>query len=1025
MTRDETPAQEARPPAVTIIPPPDNGVVQGDAPGLGDAAGPPATGPTIEPARDPGPVLPPETPDAAPQGEGGGGVGSPPPSDPALGDPDPTLRQMRGPRGSVAAMADSVQEVGGLRELFRRIGSITPNTAPRVRPQNFVDIEGRQILVREATEQEAQDIATAIGTPAADVRMISTRGAYMPTDVQEFMAAVRAANSSLFEELRRGTQTREQQIAAAERLGLDGAVDRLLRRQAGEAFNNEELIAGAIALINIKRELDEAAAELLRVGTNSGPEAERRFGLNMALAAAVAGQLNGAAAEAGRALGALRFVQDALSSMPPEQLGEMARRLGVNGQAGPAGLRVPSTATDEAVVDMLGGSDAIRTAAHLWAALPTPAARLRFAQRSMGQRVMDAFISAYVNSLLWLPTTHIRGILGNTTMGLWQVPERFLAGAIGEARTALHIGRDERVEMAEGLAMLTGIYRGFGEGLRVAGEVWRTNVPATMYNRLETVQVNAISAEAFQIAGPMGRAVDWAGTVLTLPGRALITADAVFTTTGQRMELHAQALRTRNALVREGMAMPDAIDEAARLLADPPEMWREAAERTARSMTFQDEMTGILAQLDRVMQHPVAKIYVAFFRTPTNIVRAVLDRTPFSLAIPGRVWADIRAGGAQADMALSRLTLGTALMWWMSTAVMESAGEDSNVRITGSAPNEPARRQAFQRQGLQPYSICSRTNDEWTCRSYMNFDPVSGLLAMAADTANYVLDNPDNEEGIAANLEALAAGGAFGLYEYMLEMPMLQGVAEIARVIGQPQQANSERAAATLQALVAQVGNAVMSPVTLGTLSAGVERAIDPTASSTLPPSPEIAQSSAITRGFYQALQRAQARVPGASDNVEPLLNIWGEPVRPTSGGLWELFWPIRTTTGTSDRLEETLYRLGGVLRLPERSFPGTNVRLDATQYNALIRRMNEADGSGQTMREEMAATVERPDFITMDPADQIARLRRIYMQRWQAAQTAVTADDPALDERVRRDREYRDVMGRPPRAGADIGQMR
>jgi hypothetical protein len=221
------------------------------------------------------------------------------------------------------------------------------------------------------------------------------------------------------------------------------------------------------------------------------------------------------------------------------------------------------------------------------------------------------------------------------------------------------------------------------------------------------------------------------------------------------------------------------------------------------------------------------------------------------------------------------------------------------------------------------------------------------------------------------------------------------------------------------------VSNAAMSPLTFGTLGSGIERAIDPAASSPLPPTPEIAQSSAITRGFYQALQRAQARVPGASDSVEPLLNVWGETVRPTSGGLWELFWPIRTTTGVGDRLEETLYRLGGVLRLPERTFPGTNVRLDATQYNALLRRMNEADGSGQTMREEMAAVVERPDFIAMDPADQIARIRRIYSQRWQAAQAGVTAEDVNLGERVRRDREYRDVMGRPPRAGADIGEMR
>ena len=1010
---------EALPPPVTIIPPPDNGLVQGDGAGMGDVAAPPS-GPTVAPAA----------PVDGDSGAGAGGVegaseATPPAAspDPSAGDPEPSLRVLRGPRGSVAAMTDNVEQVGGLRELFRRLGAVAPNPGPRVRAQDFVSVEGRQIVVRAATDQEADEIANLMGTAAASPRMISTRADYMPTDVQEFVAAVRAANTSLFTELRRGTQTRAQQIAAAERLGLDGAVDRLLRRSPGEAFANEDLLAGTLAVINVKRELDEAAAELLRGGTN--PAAERRFALNLALSAALSGQLNGAAAEAGRALGALCFVQDALSAVPPEQVGMMAQRLGVIGQMGPDSLRVPATATDEAVVDMLGGADLIRTQAHLWASLPTPAARTRFAQRSLRERTTDAAISAYVNSLLWLPTTHLRNILGNTTMGLWQVPERFLAGAIGGARRAMHIGRDERVEMAEGLAMLTGMYRGFGDGLRLAGQTWRTNTPVTAYNRLETTSQNAISAEAFQLSGTMGRAVDYLGVVLTAPGRALITEDAFFTTVAQRMELHAQALRTRNALIRGGMPMNDAIDEAARLLADPPEMWREAAEITARSMTFQDEMAGTLGQLDRVMQHPIAKIYVPFFRTPTNIMRAVVDRTPFSLAIPGRVWADIRAGGARADMAMSRIAMGTAMMWWLSSAAMESAGEGSNFRITGSAPNEPNRRQAFQRQGLQAYSFCTRANDQWACRSYMGADPLSGILGMAADTANYVLDNPEGGEGFAENLEAMAAGGAFGLYEYALEMPMLSGVAEIARTLGSPQQANSQRAAATLQSLVQQLSSAAISPLTFGTLGAGIERAIDPEASSTRPPNPDIAQSSAITRGFYQALQRAQARAPVMSRGVEPLLNVWGETVRPTEGGLWELFWPIRTTSGRSDALEETLFRLGGVLRLPNGDFPGSNVRLDAAQYNALIREMNAADSSGMTMREEMVGIVERGDFIGMDPADQIARIQRIRDQRWRAAQERVLSEDMDLSERVRRDREYRDVMGRPPRAGAELGGMR
>ena len=53
-------------------------------------------------------------------------------------------------------------------------------------------------------------------------------------------------------------------------------------------------------------------------------------------------------------------------------------------------------------------------------------------------------------------------------------------------------------------------------------------------------------------------AVDRRGTVLTAPGRALVTADSFSQSVGTRMELRAQATRTRNDLIRGGMAADDA-----------------------------------------------------------------------------------------------------------------------------------------------------------------------------------------------------------------------------------------------------------------------------------------------------------------------------------------------------------------------------------------------------------------------------------------------------------------------------------
>jgi hypothetical protein len=951
----------------------------------------PAQGQVIEvtPRAEPAAVQP-EPVEAVPE----------PPAEPA--PEPPRARILPGPRGTVAAVPDDVEEIGGLLDLLRRGARITPSAMPAPRAQDFVEVGRRQVAVRAATAIEMEQVAVELGRQTPEqVRLISTRGAYMPTDVQEFVSAVRLANQNLFDELKRGTQTREQQIEMAQRLGLDGAVEQLLRRQPGDALNNEGLISGALALINARREtaLSEAA---FRAAPDDA-DALARFGLNHALTAALAGQLNGAAAEAGRALGALRFVADAINSTPPS----------ARGQVGPPSMRVPESADPQAIIEALGGEEALRTQAAIWAILPNEAARTRFAQRTVLQRTTDAIIAAYINSLLWLPSTHLRNIIGTVSMGMWSIPERLLAGGIGAVRTRLPWTADERVYMGESMAQLYGIWAGFGEGLTAAGEAFRTNQAVGRFSRLELDRPNAISGEALQLSGTTGQAVDLLGTVLTIPGRGLVTADSFFSAIGTRMELLSQAVRTRNDLIRGGMSDADAAREVERLLANPPEMWRDAAESFARSMTFQDEMTGRLATLAEVMQHPLAKLFVPFFNTPTNVARAVINRSPVALAIPGQAWADIRAGGARADLALARIALGSTVMWWAAGAVMDAASSP-DFRITGSAPSDPARREVFARQGMQAFSICHKTGERWTCRSYAGADPLSGLLAMAADTAGYVLDNPDQD---GPGLDEIAMGAAFGLYQYMLEMPFLTGVSDLARTLGDSRLEGGERFRRAVEMLSERVTEAVVSPLTLGTLAGGVERAVDPTLRSNMPTDPALAQESPVVRGFYSALRRAQNRIPGLSDESEPRLNLWGEEVRPTEGGLWELFWPIRTTTGRTDALEETLLRLGGVLALPSRKFPQTNVELTAAQYNGLLRAMNAADATGMTMREELLDFVQSPGFAVLDQAEQIESLRRIRTRRWRAAQEEVLGGDMDLERRVTRDREIRETTGRSPRA--------
>jgi hypothetical protein len=577
--------------------------------------------------------------------------------------------------------------------------------------------------------------------------------------------------------------------------------------------------------------------------------------------------------------------------------------------------------------------------------------------------------------------------------------------------------------MLEAHAQMMGMFNGLSDGLRASWGVMRTGIPANMTSKLDLRSYRSISAENFQLSGTMGRAMDLLGTVVTIPGRTLMGADAFFQTVGQRGELWAQARREYSHLREIGVSDADAADQVVDMLAHPPERWRDAADASARAMTFQQDMGPYLDGLANVMQHPLAKAWVPFFTTPTNIYRAVLQRSPLGIAMSPQVWADISAGGARADMAMSRIALGSTLMYWAYGQVQQ-AMTDPDFRITGSAPGEPAARAAFQRQGFQANSVCHRENGRWTCQSYAGLDPISGLLAMGADAAQYVADNPQlDPDDLGEALQMQAAGAAFGLYEYVLQQPFASGVSDLARALGDPQQSAEQRYLGFLGTLAGKLANEVLEPMHGGSLGAGIERMIDPTTRSTMPAEPDQSNGGPITRGFYQALQRSSGRTPWNAGEGEPVLNLWGEEVRPTEGGAWELFWPIRTTSGRADRLEEVLYRLGGVFQPPRRTFPGTSVHLTAGQYNRLIRDMNAPVG-GMTMRDEMSILANDPGFSVQDPAEQIKALRHVYAQRWQAATRSVLEQDFDLGRRVQRDRDHRAVFGRSP-ADGDAPQMR
>ena len=156
---------------------------------------------------------------------------------------------------------------------------------------------------------------------------------------------------------------------------------------------------------------------------------------------------------------------------------------------------------------------------------------------------------------------------------------------------------------------------------------------------------------------------------------------------------------------------------------------------------------------------------VPFFKTPANIGLQVVERTPFA-PLSSQWREEIAKGGIYRDMALAKVTLGSSVL--ATFAALSAEG-----LLTGRGPERKADREAMMRDGWLPYSV--KVGDQYY--SYAGMEPVSALMAIAADYAEYAKHEPD-----ASKVEEVFLGATYGLYEYLKEQPYLQGIAEVAKL---------------------------------------------------------------------------------------------------------------------------------------------------------------------------------------------------------------------------------------------------
>lgn len=599
----------------------------------------------------------------------------------------------------------------------------------------------------------------------------------------------------------------------------------------------------------------------------------------------------------------------------------------------------------QAIADLIamdGGAGNIQSLAKAVASVGDNPTAVNVMARELGRgRIGAALYQVWINGLLSSPKTHAVNILSNSLTALYAIPERYMSAGISK------IFYDGEIEAGEAVAQAFGMVKGIRDGVRLLyhgnkaeGAEGLSDV-FDAFVKVEGTHQNAISADAFGLdpAGGLGWGIDFVGKLVNAPGSALNGADKFFKTWSYRMELNALAYRTASSEGLEGKAFAERVTD---ILQNPPDNLKADAIDTALYQTF----TKNLGEKGQAFQNfirktPVLKLVVPFIRTPTNILKYTFARTPLAYASTA-IRADIAAGGARAAQAHGRVALGSMIM----LSVMDMASEGV---VTGGGPladnmanTDDLRRTRRAAGGPPPYSI--KIWDRWY--AYNRLDPIGMLIGMSADMSEAMASAE------VADSEMLAGAGVLAIAQNVASKSYLSGVFDFLGAMD-PSNVTSNPGkyiqdfAGSLSPFSSFLRNhaSAFDPVARDakTVVYGDDEKVDP-----------------VATYIQETINKVKRGIPGLSDTLPPMRDLWGEPIEKSSGlgWGWDYVSPVASRADNPDPVTKVILDNRIRIGFPERQIEG--VKLTAEEYDQFT------ELAGKPAKTYLDELVKSPSFQRM-----------------------------------------------------------
>ena len=608
----------------------------------------------------------------------------------------------------------------------------------------------------------------------------------------------------------------------------------------------------------------------------------------------------------------------------------------------------------------------------LQAAQGNPQALQKMANESKLMRGLKVQNEIFINSILSGPETHAVNILSTGLNTLARPLEQTLGSfAQGDMTGAIRGGK----ELYYLMSSITDSLKGAKLSFQIEDNIVN---PGAMIQDADRFQVR------MEGDGNLANIVNAFGTIIRLPSRFLLAEDEFFKQLNFRAYVKASAWEDG---MRKGLQGADLQDHIQRQFDGTIEIINknsmanvkdksvldlyEKAQQYAAETTFTADLPegSLGGAIQGVARHPAGRIVFPFVRTPINIFKAQVRRTPgVNMLLQEYRQALKSTDPSVVAKAKGEMILGGSI-WAIAGLTAYSINDPmSELAITGGGPSDFNMLNQKRATGWQPYSFRFLLRDEngnvrmgkdgkprYKYVSFRRLDPWSSFLMMAADAASITggLSKQDRDDfGVAASV---------ALGRNITNKTYLQGITELADLLGKPYKMESwlaRRAAATVNPF-SSLGRS-LTKATDGQIMDKRVRAGD--------------DGMVVLRKFHNELA---ATIPAYGGGLRPMRNfITGSVIEyPVGYGpdTMSILNPIKETNSVNNTVLTTLDEIGARItqpsdelnlgRLPSGQPIGSGIELTYDEHLDLIEETAFVKINGITMVKALHNRIQQKDF--------------------------------------------------------------